>query len=300
MTPECPKGPESEARQHTVRIEPYRETMWDAYCVTLGCGQHRSGSLKQAQDWKDQHEADTLRPSVESPNHQANQHDEGRPSGSEQLAPQPMVLSNVIAQLSEARDEWQAMADEHRGMGWPEQANGVLLPSRFSDQLSEALLKLVALRPGAVAACSCSPVVVSIHQSTGDCWDAQYQPIHELIEAALDKAHQAGMEELAYGSASHAGDVVLKLLDLLSEDAAQAARSVATPRVWAEVDLQPCPEDVRQVRDCNNFVWRRLVNDQWITGSQGDGPCGWPYLIKKFGPLTEVPSPSLRKEGEDT
>lgn len=88
--------------------------------------------------------------------------------------------------------------------------------------------------------------------------------------------------------------------DLDPPNAAQAARSEATPRVWAEVDLQPCPEDVRQVRDCNGFAWRRLVNDQWITGHQGDGPCGWPYLIKKFGPLIEVPSPSLRKEGEDT
>lgn len=100
------------------------------------------------------------------------------------------------------------------------------------------------------------------------------------------------------------------------QDAAQAARSEATPeesfevgsaskpsatggssdtarRVWAEVDLQPCPEDIRWVRDCNNFVWRRLVNDQWVTGHRGDGPCGWPYLIKKFGPITEASRESL-------
>jgi len=213
--------------QHKVFVRAAERDWWESTCSACGIVQY-SPSKKRAEDWKDRHEADTLVPQIQANPKLEQNLDEGlRPSVSE-AERQAVVLANAISKLTEARDRWQAMADEHRGMGWPKQANGVLLPSQFSDQLSETLLALMGLRPGVVPACSCSPVVVPIHQATGDCWDAQYQPIHELLEAALDKAHQAGVEELAYGSASHAGDVVLELLDLLSEDAASAARSEAT------------------------------------------------------------------------
>jgi hypothetical protein len=49
--------------------------------VTCSCRESSEGDLAHAEFWKDQHLADTLVP-VKSSNHQANQHDEGRPSGS--------------------------------------------------------------------------------------------------------------------------------------------------------------------------------------------------------------------------
>lgn len=56
-----------------------------AKCQT--CGEFRCGDQAQAEDWKDQHEADTLRPVLTNESFISSQ-DEGRPSGSERLAPQ--------------------------------------------------------------------------------------------------------------------------------------------------------------------------------------------------------------------
>lgn len=67
--------------QHKVLIYPGDPNLWTAYCQAPKCGQWSGGGTQQhAEDWKDQHEADTLRPVA----------DEGRPSGSERLAPRPV------------------------------------------------------------------------------------------------------------------------------------------------------------------------------------------------------------------
>jgi hypothetical protein len=142
--------------------------------------------------------------------------------------------------------------------------------------------------------------------------EAPLEDLEHLPEAAMDKlvreslrdsaTSEASMEatELAIGAAArisasnethgpHTG-ALLEVEEFQGNPSPPAAGEAdTTPRVWVEVDLQPCPEGVRLVQDCNGFTWRRLVNDQWITGHQGDSPCGWPYLIKKFGPITELP-----------
>lgn len=55
-------------------------------------------------------------------------------------------------------------------------------------------------------------------------------------------------------------------------------------RVWKAGD--PQPDDVWKVRDRHGDVWTRRVNDMW--DSPDTKPCGWPYIAKKWAPLTEV------------
>lgn len=66
-----------------------------------------------------------------------------------------------------------------------------------------------------LGACSCSPKLVWLHESGSYCGDPQYEAIHELLDGALITANLAGEDGRPYGAASHAGDLVLKLLDVL-------------------------------------------------------------------------------------
>lgn len=56
------------------------------------------------------------------------------------------------------------------------------------------------------------------------------------------------------------------------------------PRVWRKGE--PMPEDVGKVSDVHGDVWTRNVIDEWTTPETK--PCGWPYMAKKWAPLTEV------------
>lgn len=258
-----------ELTQHTVRIEPYRETMWDAYCVTLGCGQHRSGSLKQAQDWKDQHEADTLRPQAgvagkqllaerDAPEVFVPKGSEGRPSGSGETAPHWREGDIAIDQSN--------FVHRRFGHGWR------TWPRESGLQYGDALM------------------------------ESGFGPMLRLDEVPAETdAH---------------GHVPVLVAERVR--AAQAARSEATseetpaevaPRLWTIHAEEPTEEGL--LLRANVTVWRRDEDGLWrspYAWRNGEvvprnlpsvAEYTWDVLSSGFKVLTEVPSPSLRKEGED-
>lgn len=97
------------------------------------------------------------------------------------------------------------------GDEWSVQHGALALRSE-RDRLRGALEKLQTL---VVGACSCAPTLVAIHEPGSSCGDPQYEAIHELLDAELSSANLAGADDRAYGAASRAGDLVLKLLDIL-------------------------------------------------------------------------------------
>lgn len=235
------EAPKPQPVQHEVRSHGFCGDRVHMKCVT--CGEFRCEPQDQAEDWKDQHEADTLRPQVESPNHQANQHDEGRPADSGRLAPRPH-------------------------------------PAYVENALAGALQDLYGFIPLSVR----------------------------------------------YEAAKAAREIVEQKLDLLPrpEDAAQAARSEATPE---DLSLQSSGFKVGdEVRWCwhgdnadGTWFKARLTEEHpanYPKGWAGEiTDCGTAYTAEHMGEvplgfhvymdvpsmtLVSEPSPSLRKEGEDS
>lgn len=291
-----------ELTQHTVRIEPYRETMWDAYCVTLGCGQHRSGSLKQAQDWKDQHEADTLRPVLTDGSAKLtdesfiSQHDEGRPSGSGAATPHSGVgplepPAYVVALAQPAGSYWKYLI---RGTkrGW-----------YFSNSLTPEATVAEGSGWGWAYSRAEFPLrpVTQVRDIHGDVWTH----VPGTFEWSSPETQNCAWSYMARKWAP-----LTEVAPTEPQDAAQAARSEATPQdppavVATETEpsgavMTECPDGAQCHRECVAPACIRVATC---------GPMSrvfpsdrWPHeVVAKHGPgsLTEVPSPSLRKEGED-
>lgn len=61
----------------------------------------------------------------------------------------------------------------------------------------------------------------------------------------------------------------------------------AEPRVWHKEQVDRAqPPDVAKVIDRHNDIWTCTTTDVWTSPETVD--CGWSYILRKFGPLTEV------------
>jgi hypothetical protein len=67
-----------------------------------------------------------------------------------------------------------------------------------------------------------------------------------------------------------------------------ASTTSSQPRMWRHENHadRAQPATVVKVRDRHNDIWTCTTTDVWTSPETAD--CGWAYILRKFGPLTEV------------
>lgn len=288
-----------------VEHEIHMVTCADGHHLKCACGSWWCGEEQDSDFRAEQHIANNLRPQVKSSNHQANQHDEdepervptleelrsqrrrytrveGRPSGSGAAAPHSVTppaqqmlrdecrategATGIECSLSPGHHEWYSgrhtpRTDGTESLGyplnvqWPRQEWDRCAPEaevwRRGDPEPSALVS-------AVRGFSTGNVYTRRLEGFGGPWDYETETSDgwtwSTWEGLLDDERGAELPDARV-------------------DAAQAARSEATPHLRVDGDTV-----TRYV--CSEHIW-------------GEVPC--PNCEPR-----EVPSPSLRKEGEDT
>lgn len=336
-----------EMAQHNVVITKAAYGMASAYCFT--CKQFASGFGQKAEDWRDQHLADTLRPvltnesfissldedaalfavaldrvrrdkgerhTLEDVAEELELLDEGRPSGSERLAPRPAGPMALVREFHEAFG--LPINDATRTLN-------KLRADLIREEGREAATALEAGPPEAWAKELADLVIVTYGAALTLGID---------LDEAVRLVHASNMSKLGYDGkpVMRPDGKVLKgpnyeppdMTSALLQDAAQAARSEATPE-------DPSPQRGRfKVGDEVRWCWTganadgtwfkaRLTEEhpaRYPKGWAGEiTDCGTAYTDEHMGEvplgfklfmdipsltLVSRPSPSLRKEGEDS
>lgn len=289
-----------EATQHKVSVRPHGDDWWAAKCPECDVIQY-SKTREVAEDWRDQHEADTLRPTGVLPGEffeedepvekvvaafdnglkfttapstsAAPIHLEGRPSGSERLAPRPVDTMALVRKFHEAfglpiHDRTRTLnklrADLIREEA-REAADAIETQSRPAWAKELADLAIVTYGAALTMGIDLDEAVRLVHASNMSKLGDDGKPVMREDGKVLKGPNYVPPD----------------MSSALLQDAAQAARSEATPKP-ARYLTSTCHR------------WRCGHTYNWHASTNRCEACPCEGFVDE-----PAPSPSLRKEGED-